>query len=1047
MVNHNLRRDTSRRYWLVTVSFGALTSIGATPALAQVQPAAPQQQVAPTSQSANSAVGEQIVVTGSRIRGSSDTKAAAPVAQLDAKIISQKGYAQVGDLLKELPSNSTLPVLQPSSQGTNFSATSGASSNSVIGQDYPNLFSLGPQRTLSLLNGRRLPSTSNGLELEATDSNIIPTGLLERVDVVQGGGASVYGSGAIAGVVNYIFRQNYSGLDLQAQYRAATRGGYEGPILRATAGLNFGRGRGNVAGELDYSKTSALTNADRWGLFPRIGSLTGIIPNPAPGAGTNGIPATIFTDQFTHVLVAQNGVVLNSPTTLLPNQAPQINGLNITIDSSGNIVPQDMGVPSLSPGTLVGGGDEIGSFPYIQSLYAAVERKVANLIGHYDLTDHVKVYGEFVGARVKTTDPKYDTLVTTYQPTYCFFPRLCPIPFTRDNAYLSAATVAQLSALSPAFASGQPLYLSKAFINQDSKYSDRRFTTETLRGLIGLSGDFTAIKRHFFWDVAYSRSRVKQTPDAFHMAFPNFTNARNAVRNSAGQIVCAINNPVVTDPACVPINIFGRAPLDPAAEAYIYRPSGGVVVNSIGAALNKQQDLLATLSGDLVPLPGGDAKFSVSYERRKESASFTPFPGDEAAIFAVGAPVHPASGHYSTNEFAAEINVPLLGHSFSLPLVQSFDFHGSYRYVDNSLAGKNSVWGAEVRWGVGGGLQLRGTRSRNFRAPTIAQVAAPTTLSFGSVNPNPCNRTAVAAGPAPATRAANGLTLFTNNPTFGLNLLPVGVPNTPQNRLANFLQGGVATVQVQGGGNPDLTNEVSDTTTLGAVYQPTFVPGLSISADVLRLKLKGALVLFSPTDFANACFDATPQPAVFCDRLSFDANGNVSRSAQQTVNAGSFKMRAQIFNVDYRLPLNRLSAHLAGTLNLVVQATHNSLQTITVGGTTTRTDGTIALPKWSARFDARYRNGPFGLFYSMRYLPSSLLSRTATVENSINGITRVDANMTHDIAAEYTFRDRYTLRLGVNNVFDRMPSYPTINYGSIIGRTVFASIELRPFGQ
>lgn len=363
MSKQNLRAH----YWLLTASLGALMSATAIPASAQDQSAsddenqpaeATQDQAVLTTQTLNSADSPAIVVTGSRIRGSSDTKAAAPVAQLDAEIIGQKGYVQAGELLRELPSNATIQTTPPSAQGTQGSGGSSVPINAPIGQDFPDLFSLGPSRTLSLLNGRRLPSTSNGLELEATDANIIPTGLLERVDVVQGGGASVYGSGAIAGVVNYVLNQNFSGLELEGQYRGATRGGVRGPLLRAVAGLNFDNGRGNVAVQLDYAKTSALQWSDRWDIYPR-GAPAGGNPiiNPAPGAGTNGVPSTIYVPEFVHPLVAQNGVVLFAPFTLLPDQAPQIDGGNITIDDNGNIVPSYMGEPTLSFGSLRGGGD------------------------------------------------------------------------------------------------------------------------------------------------------------------------------------------------------------------------------------------------------------------------------------------------------------------------------------------------------------------------------------------------------------------------------------------------------------------------------------------------------------------------------------------------------------------------------------------------------------------------------------------------------------------------------------------------------------------
>ena len=199
--------STKRLALLTSSTIVMALDIGTTAAHAQVTSSA---AVQPTDTDPQSPSSKDIIVTGSRIRRSSDTTSPAPVAVIGSESLAEKGYVQVGDVLNELPSNT------PTRTGQGPALSNG---QAVAGQDYPNLFSLGPARTLTLVNGRRMPPTTSGLGDEATDVNIIPTGLLDRVEVVQGGGAAVYGSGAIAGVVKYILKNKYQGIDLQVQNR------------------------------------------------------------------------------------------------------------------------------------------------------------------------------------------------------------------------------------------------------------------------------------------------------------------------------------------------------------------------------------------------------------------------------------------------------------------------------------------------------------------------------------------------------------------------------------------------------------------------------------------------------------------------------------------------------------------------------------------------------------------------------------------------------------------------------------------------------------
>jgi iron complex outermembrane recepter protein len=387
--------------------------------------------------------------------------------------------------------------------------------------------------------------------------------------------------------------------------------------------------------------------------------------------------------------------------------------------------------------------------------------------------------------------------------------------------------------------------------------------------------------------------------------------------------------------------------------------------------------------------------------------------------------------------------IPLLGEDFKLPLVQKLEVNGSYRLVDDSLAGKESVWGAGLRWDVFNGLTLRSSLSRNFRAPTINELIQPATLS-AAVVVNPCSNTAIVSGSNPAARSANCLALFQANPGFGAI---AGNPNaTAAERLAAFYDYGSAfpRVLVTTGGNPDLKNEISHTWTYGFVFQPRFIPGLTITADRVQLNLRNALSQFTAAQFLSTCFDSTTQPTDICNTVTYNSDGTLATAEATTFNAGYLKYRGEIYDVNYRFGLSSLfgGKHDMGTITLSLQATHNALRVTSVTGLDlTRLDDTTQLPSWVFHPEVHYSLGALRVNYSMFYLPAEKINYTDNVENA--SVLPVAANVRHNISMEYTVH-QLAFRFGVNNFTDEAPSYPySANYGDIIGRQFFFGIRAK----
>lgn len=946
-----------------------------------------------------------VSVTGSRIRRT-DTATAAPVTVLDEAALTERGYVSMGELLNQVTSNR--PQF-PISTTSGFPAGNGKTS--------PNLFNLGAGRTLTLLNGRRMVTSSVGFGDRTVDTNVIPTGLIQRVDIVQAGGATVYGSDAIAGVVNYILKDDYEGFEIDAQYGNSTKWDSPKTAFRATAGWNFMDDRGNVAFNMEYSKTRPLLEYAR-----RATSIAArAVTNPDNTSTSDGIAPTMYVYGTRFWQQNRDGIIFgarsSSPAALL-----RLDGSALQFSPDGrSVVPYDTGEVFGVGNTAVGGqGMDVRDN---STLAAGVERWTGTAIGHFDFTDRVRLSGEFLYGRQTGRDP--------YGTQQIF--RLISIPggssaaiaFNRDNPFLTPEAIAALSAASPAFASGGDLYMARFFdiLPTRERYSE----TDTWRGLLDLSGDFEAGAGYYYWSVSASRGKTDGTATVWGPNYPNMANALDAVRNGAGQIVCAINadsDPGNDDPACAPLNPFGSQSASQAARDYVSVLSGQDYVNV-------QDSYLATLGGDLFTLPGGRAQFSVAYEHRRETVEFRPFEADRLGLTSLGTPPTYREGRYSTNEYSAEVLLPIVGGDFTLPGVAALEATGSYRFVDNSIAGKEKVWGAGLRWDTGFGVTLRGSYSQNFRAPTLDQLFAPTSLATGQpLGSDPCDADRINDGPDPATRLANCQAEWAANPGYG----PLeGFQDPAEN---------TGMVAVTSGGNADLRNELSRTTTAGLVLQPRSIPGLTFTVDRIDVKLTDGLSAFSPAMFAATCYDSSPQPADICSTFSRNELGYVVAGRSTTFNAGQVHFRGEVYNFSYRFPVGQFfDDRDLGMLEVAMEGTHTSrLETSVTGFDWSAAQGTVATPDWRVRGDLRWSRGPVRLLYSVYYLPSVKSSYTATIETT--PVPVVDSNYTHTISGQYDYKN-VTFRAGVNNLTDEMPSFPTRDYGDIFGRQFFVGARVR----
>jgi iron complex outermembrane recepter protein len=1009
-----------RRRLLASTMIGGLALTAAFAA----QPAAAQTSSAAAKPASDV---EEVVVTGSRIHQAA-TDTPAPVETVTPQDFTDRGFVTAGQALNDLTSMTPAQAL-----------STGPGNASGNGQTFPNLFNLGPGRTLTLVDGRRYvssatPVTGGGSGAgSGVDTNLIPLGLIDRVDVVQAGGAAVYGSDAIAGVVNYVLKQNFQGVEMDAQSSITSRGDYPENSIRVTAGHNFSDDKGNVALDVEWSKSDPLSNDAR--------------PTSDLSRSTSGT-TQILNSRFYEF--STNGVIFS-----IPAPTPACGGANCFLRLNG--VPQQFSAdggsliafnPGLNPtsgGTALippfaTGGD---GFPLkdLSGLFSGVERWSANLLTHYDITDHMKLSGSLLFGSTRGDDPQgsqgfSQTILNTPASGAGY------ITFNKANPFLSAAEIASLTAASPSFGAGAPLFLSKDFVDLLPS-QDFITTTDSYRFLVALDGDFNRFDRDFYYSLSYSYGQVNSKQQGWSVNNAKFKNAISATTNAQGQIVCSINAVSLVDPSCAPINPFGSNTASLGAGTYVSVPVGY-------SYENQQDDFLATLGGDIFDVPAGKLKFSVAYEHRVEAEDFNPAAADLQGLTGSGVPEPATSGRYNTNEYSAELLLPVLGEGFNLPGFKTVELSAQYRFVDNSIAGTEDVWGLGLRWEVVPGFTLRASRSRNFRAPTLYQLFAPSSTGLAGGVQDPCDSRFINAGTNPAVREQNCLALFTANPLFGTGsagTAPVGASAAA--RLAGFQDTAVnfSTALVTSGGNQTLQNEVSDTTTYGFVFQPHWVPGsLTVVADYISVDLQNGLTSFTPTNFSQACFDAPGANGATCGFFTRDNVGNIATAVSTTFNAASLNYKGETIDATYRFPVEWIvGADKVGNVELALEATHNETLKQTVQGVVTELVDTVGTsgvpePRWQVRGDVRYIRGPLRVTYEAYYLPSALAVPGANATNNADPI--ISSNLRQDISASYDF-GRIQVRAGVHNFTDEMPSYPTLSYGDIIGRQFFVGLKAR----
>ncbi len=906
---------------------------------------------------------ETVIVTGSRIAsGGRDTMA--PVDVIGSADIVLSGTSNLELLLNASPQ---------------FTASNTANTRLGPGVATADLRGLGDTRTLVLVDGRRfIPYDQNFI----TDINTIPAQLVERVEIVTGGSSAVYGSDAIAGVVNFIMRKDFEGLEASGQYRVYGEGDGRTMDLSISGGGSFANGRGRAVTSINYLDREPVSQADRpyLSLYLNEGQDAQGQPILVP-SGSSNIPNGRFSGIPT-------GAALNAPanagvrTALINAGLGGMSSLGFTFDDAGQVArPYDPDTDFLD----TSGNSLAQKAQERWAVYSNVE---------YDLTNALQGFIQFAYSNNYTLSTQDSTGLTGQ------------FQVEIDNPYLSASVQEVLRQIDIAGANPDGLVtlsVARRLVEVGNRnIENRRNAFQVVLGGDAELGDLSAnwltdVDLNFYYSMAQ-------------------TEGRN--RNENGILISAFQRGILRgeDGSAPLLNIFGQ---NISAEG-----ADSLRVNPTNSATARQQVASASLTGTLTQLPAGPAQGVLGAEWRQYEAISRPDDilraGDVSGI----GRIPPTEGTIEALEAFGELRLPLLS---DITLVDSLTANGAFRYSSYDIEAVGGVWtysgGAE--WRPVPDLLLRGQYQRATRAPNAGE------LFGGQTTSNPA-----AVDPCASTAAANDPVIRALCVATGVPDGLVGTPGVQPN----------ARVDSVSGGNPNLLAETSNTFTAGFVLQPSAVPGLRLSADYFSIELEDAIspLAGGTASILNLCYNVIQSASsAVCQAINRNpVDGAIVRPFRVEAvnqNIGQLETSGIDFAAEYRTDTGAIGFIPAGTLSLSAQGTWYDTVSITplqdLEDQVNHCAGAFGSicgeprPEFRTTSRASYMTGPFTFSVRHRFIDEVTLDQIVLPRASgLPGpseadfvLGTLDAQHYFDLTVSYDIGERATLTGGVKNLFDRDP--------------------------
>ncbi len=906
---------------------------------------------------------EEVIVTGSRLRRDRDFVEVSPVATIGMDEIQNLGYLTLEQTVNRMPQ------LKPDTTSSTNQYGGAAMSADLRG--------LGPSRTLVLVDGRRyIPAQDRAqrrLNSGIADLASIPDMLLESVEIVTGGASAVYGSDALAGVVNFRLRDDIRGARIRYQRGESDRG--DGETERADFVLGAGTedGSSNMALAFTWSERGTILGAQR---------------------KFSEVPFWAIADG-THVPFGA-GWIPGNRVSLQPSQFPLVNGVDLS-NSDGSC-----------PGPIQGVRFDAGSQPVPfcrptdQYNYAAtnyllrpIERYQVSVIGNHEFNERVEAYGQAFYVKYQQD---YQMAALAAAPTSFGYPSgtvvipdavnnplFTPVlqDFWRRNAHIWDQD-------------GDGNYTVTGNGRRFLEFGPRHFDFNTDAFLItaGMRGNFDVGDRNWTWDgfIQHSQNQSMHTLVGV-LSRSALTLGLDPVINEDGSVTC--RTPIR---GCVPVNIYGTDTLTPEMAEYLQ-------TESASDYRFQRRVAGASVAGDLFDLPAGTVATAFGAEYRKESQTVTPndalLRGDISTI-----PSQIEDGDYDLYELFGEARVPILRDQLGL---QGLAVEGAFRFADYSTVGQVITWSTSLDMDVNEQLKVRAGYSRAIRAPNLDELLKPVTAAFRPVN-DPCT---AAQNPSQATKDLCS---------------QQGVPSQSRDTLVDVRTG----YDLIGGGNPELDEEEADTLTVGFVFSPSFLSGLTMSVDYYDIKMTNAIDQVDGQGLINDCFANLDNSLPSCQALVRNQQGNLVEVIAPLLNLAERNVDGLDLSATYRfdsLPNWMSLPNRGATLDVQTfwswQFTNDrqqlpSLPVIDCAGyyAGTCSSGPIRpTPGFRGLLRVNWTSGPVRLSPEMNYVGSLKLHPDANP----NEVGTQEPVVIVNLNGSWDFWGKTSINFGINNLFDKQP--------------------------
>jgi iron complex outermembrane recepter protein len=986
---------------------------------------------APAAEAPAAAPVAEVVVTGSRIVEPGLTSVS-PVTTVSSEQIKQSGVTRIEDLLN------TMPQVMGDMGGD---LSNGASGTATV-----NLRGLGVQRTLVLINGRRLmPGDPNSAAASsAADLNNIPAALVERVDVLTGGASSTYGADAVAGVVNFVMNDHFEGFKIDANgsiynhtnnnpiaasFEAPGQPGIAPPHtvndgaqedLTLIYGRNLADGAGNFTAYGGYRHVTAVLGASR----------DFSICTPDPNTGTaSGLPFVC------------GGSSTSFPGRFIPNNNNAFNqaaGGDYTLGgANGNQFTPWLGAAS--------------KYNYAPSNFfqRPDDRWTAGNFMHLDITDKIQVYEEFMFMHDESDAQIAPGGAFIGQGGAVNLPGTLPasdVGLPNGNVQVNCAnpflSTQQLQILCNGSTAGNAqLLLGRRDVEGGDRIND--LTHTSFRLVAGVKGEiidgwkFDTYAMEGLTDLTnYGTGNFSKT---------NLSNALDVVIGPGGTPVCASGAN-----GCVPYNVFKIGGVTQAALNYVDIPT-------LIAGSSEERVWDGNITGDLgkygIKVPGNSDGLLINFGSQYRSEYATVKPDAPDASFDVlgsGGPTLPLAAGFHVWEGYIEGGMPIITDK---PFAKELSFETGYRYSSYTEGFNTNTYKFGLNWAPTSDVRFRGSYQRAVRAPNLQELFVEKGLVLEGAS-DPCDST-TSAPANPLSNCSRGNPGITNPAQYGHVLAS---PAGQYNGLT--------------GGNPHLKPEQADTTSFGFVLTPSIVPNLSLTVDYFNIRIKDVISSYGYTLQLNQCLQNNIP--TFCNDVHRDAAGTLWASSEAyindpTLNLGALQSRGVDLTAAYKYDLERLgrlSFNFAGTYTaqfITEPGGVLGVQSYNCAGYYGNTCG-VPQPKWKHVFNINYDTPLEGLGLGLRwrYL-SQVLQDTNSPNPLLNGSVfpyqgwgRIPSYSYFDLTASYVVNKTVSLRLGVNNVMDKDPPLQSTDFFSppfennntypsvydALGRYMFANVTL-----